>query len=74
MLRRQEGSRNFISRRYSKIGSGGVEELLINSTYHWQEIQGTSLSFCLVVANNEIQSRLDALSTGKIYISFDDYF
>ena len=70
--RGDEGSRNLVSKRYLTTGSGsnsGVEELEVNSTYYWKPIQDTSLSLCIVLAQNETKSRLETVS-GKnlIYV------
>ena len=64
--RGEEGSRILVSKRYLTVGSGsnsGVEEVEVNSTYYWKPIQGTSLSLCVVLAQDETESRLESLSS-----------
>ena len=71
LYRGDEGSRNFVNKRYLRLGSvsnSGVKILEVNSTYYWKPIQGTTLSLCIVLAQDETESRLETVSS-KIYFN-----
>ena len=66
--RGDEGSRTFVNKRYLHSGSNsGVKILDVNSTYYWKPIDATTLSLCIVVAQDETESKLETVSS-KIYI------
>ena len=71
LYRGDEGSRTFINKRYLRSGSySGVKVLDVNSTYYWKPIEATTLSLCIVVAEDETESRLETVSSKTDCISY----